>query len=396
MKVLQLCHRVPFPANDGGNIAMISLADSLISQGVFLKMLSLNTRKHHVRMNSLSEKTKSKYNIESVNIDTSVTPLAAFLNLFSKDSYNVKRFFSKDFEKKLTDVLKGNSWDVVLAESLFMLPYLDTIRKNSSAKIVFRAHNVEHIIWERLAVNEKKSLKRNYLSLLAKRLKEYELQIIHKVDAILPITADDAKLFEEFECTIPMKVVPAGIDISEYPDQINEKQEVCLFHLGSMDWRPNMEGVQWFRDECWESIHKKFPNLFLFLAGRGFPKSLMQQSPPNVFCAGEIFDARKFMMDKQIMIVPLKSGGGMRVKIVQGMALGKTIISTTIGAEGINYTNGKDILIADTCSEFLQQVEKCMLDKAFCFSIGREARKLATEKYSNEVIGKVVMEFLKK
>ena len=162
-----------------------------------------------------------------------------------------------------------------------------------------------------------------------------------------------------------------------------------------MDWRPNLEGIEWFLDHCWNMIHEKFPSLKLFLAGRGFPDRLMKRTDPNVKCFGEIMNAQDFMHDKQILIVPLKSGGGMRVKIIQGMALGKTIISTTIGAEGINYTNGKNILIADTPAEILSQVEKCMNDKTLCFSIGREARELAVTSYSNNVIGKGVLDFLK-
>ena len=396
MNVLQLCHRVPFPANDGGNIAMISLADSLISQSINLKMLTLNTKKHEVNLNSISEKIRSKYHLESVPIDTDIRPLDAFLNLFSSESYNVKRFYSTEFKNKLSEVLRATVYNVVLIESIFMAPYIDAIRRASSAKIILRSHNVEHIIWQRLAMNEKNLLKQSYLSLLTKRLKSFEIEIINTVDAILPITVDDEKQLKGFGCKVPMQVTPVGIDTSEYPDQVNEQSELSLFHLGSMDWRPNLEGVQWFLNDCWKMIHEKFPTLKLFLAGRGFPQSLMEREDANVKCEGEILDAQEFMRGKQIMIVPLKSGGGMRVKIIQGMALGKTIISTTIGAEGINYTDGKNILIADTAQEILLQLQKCLNDKSFCFSIGQEARNLIGSNYSNDAIGKSVVDFLKK
>jgi polysaccharide biosynthesis protein PslH len=394
MNVLQLCHRVPFPANDGGNIAMLSLADSILANGASLKMLALNTKKHDVRLDALSSETSRRYGIEAVSIDTALRVGDAFRNLFSSASYNIQRFYSPDFEKKLTSVVKSSPCDVVLMESLFMTPYIAAIRKISSAKIVLRAHNVEHIIWQRLAANEKNPLRRAYLSFLARRLRNYELEAINKVDAILPITTDDEKLFRSLGCAVPMHVAPVGIDAP--PDApVDTGQELCLFHLGAMDWRPNVEGIQWFLDACWKNIHAEFPSLKLFLAGRGFPQWLVERKDANVKCEGEIMDAGEFMRGKQLMIVPLKSGGGMRVKIIQGMALGKTIISTTIGAEGIQYTNGKNILIADSPAEMLAQVGQCMRDRNLCFSIGEEGRKLVRENYSNAGIGKKVLEFFK-
>lgn len=394
MNILQLCHRVPFPANDGGNIAMISMADGLLSCGNTLKMLTLNTQKHFVELQSLPQEIKSKYRLESVPIDTSVKVFDAFANLFSKDSYNVKRFYSPAFEVKMEEVLKATGADIILLESIFMAPYISAARKISKAKIVLRAHNVEYIIWERLAANEKKILKRKYLSLLASRLKRYEAQALSMVDAVIPITPGDESEFRKLGCRVPLQVAPVGLEPDRYPDQADEKKELCLFHLGAMDWRPNLEGIQWFLSECWQSIHQRFPALRLYLAGRGFPSSLMQRKDPHVNCEGEIKDAHEFMNGKQIMVVPLKSGGGMRVKIIQGLALGKTIISTTIGAEGINYTNAKNILIADTPAEILNALEECMTDKEFCFSVGKEARKFALENYSNAAVGKKVTGFL--
>lgn len=395
MNILQLCHRVPFPGNDGGNIAMISLADSLLSQGASLKMFTLNTRKHEVDLEKISEGTRTKYRVETIPIDTTVNPWDAFANLFSKASYNVERFYTGDFENALIRVLRKDSWDIVLLESLFMTPYIPAIRENSKATIVLRAHNVEHIIWERLAQNEKNPLKQQYLRHLARKLKSVEKKILGELDALMPITADDERLFRQMGCRLPTQVTPVGMDMAEYQSQADNDASFSLFHLGSMDWLPNVEGVNWFLEKCWQPVHQKFPSLKLCLAGRGFPQNLMNNPPPNVVCEGEILDAKKFMYGKQGMIVPLKSGGGLRVKIVQGMALGKTIISTTIGAEGIRYSDGKDLLIADTPEQFLDKITACMKDGNYSRDIGKEARKTAVTHYSNEAIGRMVMDFFK-
>jgi len=276
-----------------------------------------------------------------------------------------------------------------------MVPYLSCIRNHSSAKVVMRAHNVEHIIWERLHHSEKNPVRKIYLRLLAKRLKKFELNHLGELDAILPITKEDETVFRKLGCLIPLHVVPIGINPEEY-NTTPDETEWCLFHLGSMDWMPNLEAVNWFLKNCWENIHKEIPFLKLYLAGRGFPKELMEANFPGVFCEGEISDSNNYMNRKQIMIVPLLSGSGMRVKIIQGMALGKTIISTTIGAEGIECTNKKNIMIADTPAEFLNAVKYCLSDKPTAIQLGKDARKLVEERYSNMSIGKSLTEFYRK
>lgn len=393
MNILQLCHRVPFPPTDGGNIAMLNLSMSLVSNGNRVKIFALNTIKHFVNTPSLPDYFIKEMQLEAVTTDTSINPFSAFFNLFTGKSYNISRFYNKQFEKRLKQILNENNYDVIQLESLFMLPYLSCIRKNTKAKVALRAHNVEHIIWEQLQRSTKNRLKKWYLQLLAKRLKSYEVMHLNELDAILPITADDEAVFRNLGCKIPMLVTPLGINLKDYKTTTDKKTEWCLFHLGSMNWMPNQEGVNWFLEHCWTMIHDQFPDLNLYLAGRGFPKKLAEAGYHNVICEGEISDSTNYSVNKQIMIVPLLSGSGMRVKIIQGMALAKTIISTSIGAEGIQVTNGKNILIADTPQQFFDAVKKCMEDKYFAEQVGNAGRKLVAEKYSNEVIGKNVTGF---
>jgi glycosyltransferase involved in cell wall biosynthesis len=140
-------------------------------------------------------------------------------------------------------------------------------------------------------------------------------------------------------------------------------------------------------------IHAKHTELKLHLAGRGFPESLIDHSIPNVSFTGAVKDAQEFMQDKQIMIVPLHSGSGLRIKILQGLALGKTIIATTVGAEGIDVTDGKNILIANTPEEFEQKVTYCLSDETRCKAIGLAGRKLIEEKYSSTALGEKVADY---
>jgi len=392
MKILQFCNRVPFPPTDGGSIAIHSLNQSLLKQGADVKILAMNTSRHHVNTASMPQDYKTKTKIEAVDIDTRVKPLAALFNLFSSESYNVIRFDRPQVHEKLRSVLKENKFDVVQFESIFCAPYLRTVRENSNAKCILRAHNVEHIIWQRMADSSGNVLKKRYLKLLARRLKSYESKISMAFDAILPMTSTDAKIFMTDAPDVRQHITPIGLSPEVYPYNESQKEELCLFHLGAMDWLPNRAAIEWFLEKCWFDVKEKLPQLKLYLAGRGFPQEIKIEDN-NIVYDDEIKNAVEYMQGKAIMIVPLLSGSGMRVKILQAFALGKAVVSTTIGAEGIECTNGVNILIADSPGDFVSAIGKLVNDDSLRKKIGSNSHRLFMEKYSSERIAKAVIEF---
>ena len=151
LSILQLCNKPPYPPIDGGCIAMNTVTNGLLEAGCSVKVLTIETTKHKLDYSLLSKEYIEKTGIESVFVDTSINMVDAFSALITSDSYNVSRFFSPDFDRKLISILKKNKYDIVHVESLFMTPYIGTIRRTSKAKIVLRSHNLEYIIWENLA-----------------------------------------------------------------------------------------------------------------------------------------------------------------------------------------------------------------------------------------------------
>jgi polysaccharide biosynthesis protein PslH len=396
MKVLQLCIRFPYPPVDGGTIAMYNMATSLVRNNVQVKMLSFNTKKHFVDISKVPENIISLFKPELIYLDAKVRILPAILNIFSNDSYNISRFEVTSFRKKLATLLENEKYDVVQLESLFVAPYIDTIRKYSrSSNVVLRAHNVEYVIWQRLAASETNPFKKLYLDFLTKRLKQYELSMLNKYDGIIALTEEDASLCKKSGCTIPVEIIPVGIDTNNYKIEDSNGAE-DIFHLGSMDWMPNLEGVKWFLQNIFPKVLEKFPSIKVHLAGKGMPDWIYKLESENLRVYGRIENAPEFMQNKKLMIVPLLSGGGMRVKIIEGMAMGRTIISTSIGAEGIKYKSGYNLLIADTPDEFVSQIMKCLTDRSFAAEIGKNARKLAESEYDNSVTGKAVISFYNK
>ena len=162
-----------------------------------------------------------------------------------------------------------------------------------------------------------------------------------------------------------------------------------------MDWKPNLEAVSWLMEEIWPQIQKDHPSISLHLAGRKMPTWMTNPEQENIFNHGEVNSANDFINSHDVMIVPLLSAGGMRVKIIEGMALGKTIISTKIGAEGINYKDGENILIANTLEEFSQVINMLVENPNMITVIGNNAREFVNDYYNNNIITSNLLEFYK-
>ncbi len=383
MKILQLCNKPPLPAVDGGCIAMNNIAKGLLSAGNDVKIISIATYKHPFEDKNYSKSFLDKTRFESIYVETKVNIIDAFSSLVTSDNYNVSRFFSTDFDRALVDVLRKEAFDIIQLESLFMTPYIGTIRRYSKAKIVLRSHNLEYIIWKRLANATSNRAKRVYLNYLAKQLKEYEFAVVKEVDGIAAISKGDAQRYAEFKSDLKLETIPFGIDIEDYQPTLSaENNGNSLFHLGAMDWKPNIEGVMWFAEEVYPSLRA----FNLHLAGRKMPNWFTESLDPSIHNHGEVIDALTFMNQFPIMIVPLFSAGGMRVKIIEGMAMKKAIISTAVGAEGINIKNRDNIMIANTKEEFTQSIIELSADPILLKRIQENGRRLVEREYNNSVL----------
>lgn len=395
MRVLQLCHKSPYPAKDGGCLAILNISQGLINAGIELKLLTIETHKHPFEKENIPQEFLDKTKIESVFVDTTLNIVDAFSSLITQDSYNITRFFSADFDHKLQEELTENEYDVVHLESLFMAPYIGTIRAHSNARIVLRSHNLEFIIWKRLAKQSGNVAKKTYLKLLAHQLKNYELDVLNQVDGIAAISQRDADDFNTLGSKKPKLVIPFGINLEGYVPEREKSNVLSLFHLGSMDWKPNIEGLNWFLEDIWPAIHAEYPNCHFYLAGRDMPEEFYTKKIKNVHIVGEVEDAKKFINSNSIMIVPLLSGGGIRVKIIEGMALGKAVISTSVGAEGLHYKNKENIWIANTPEDFLKALNYFDKDLNRIETMGNAARKLIEEDYDENSISKKLISFYK-
>ena len=384
MKILQLCKKFPFPLKDGESIAITNLSKALNELGCDVSLLCMNTVKHYFDVNELPEDFNHYSSIHEVKLDNELKVKDAFLNLFSKESYHISRFVSKDFELALKKILRKNKFDIIQLETLYLAPYVPIIRKYSNAIISMRAHNVEHEIWERIAGNTGFLPKKWYLNLLTEKLKKYEVQHLNDYDLLVPITNRDLSRFRKMGYKNGVAVTPIGIDQEDYsPDFSCFNKELSISFIGSLDWMPNQEDLKWFLENVWPVAIKRFPKLSLHVAGRNCPQWMLDMNIKNVKFHGEVPCAPTFINQHPIMVVPLLSGSGMRAKILEGMVLGRVVLTTKIGLEGIGARNKEEVLVADQVDEFIESIQYCYDSKENLYRLGHNALEYVNKNYDN-------------
>ncbi len=208
-----------------------------------------------------------------------------------------------------------------------------------------------------MADGTKNVAKKFYLKHLAKKLELFEIDVIKRVHGIVTITKDDYTKYASLNAKRSNLItIPFGINLAEYSDE-DPPEEMSLFHLGSLEWPPNIEGVTWFLEQIWPAIRKEFPNLVFYLAGRKIPAEFNEENYPGIKVVGEVADAKKFISSKSIMLVPILSAGGQVSENNRRHGTWKNWIpSTKLGAEGIDFKENEDIYLAETITDFLKHL----------------------------------------
>lgn len=393
MKILFLTNKVPFPPKDGGSIATLGMIEAFANSGHATTVLAMNTKKHHVTPWEIPEKLAAKIVFHLVEVPAKITFGGALSNLlFSKLPYNAQRFINKNYQKKLRLLLSAQQFDIIQLEGLYLCAYIALIRKFSKAKIAYRSHNIEHEIWERTLI-QSRGIKKLYLGILANRLRNFEIQAINQYDLLVPITHRDEMQLQILGSNKPSLAIPAGF--TDFPiDGKDLSFEMNLFFIGALDWVPNQEGLLWFIKNCWDIIHKKKPEIILKIAGRNAPDWFIEKIDiEGIKYLGEIDDAREYIHENGIMIAPLLSGSGMRVKIIEGMFYKKAIVTTPIGCEGINVKNKQELYIAASPEIFTDYILTLLNSRELVVETGRKAYEFVKEVFDNQKLNSKLVAF---
>lgn len=373
---------------------MYDVTAGLAAAGHRVTVLAINTPKHQQPSTALAHLGPA-VRLETVEVDTALKPWRALRSLLRGAlPYNIERFVSPALTARLTEILQTEAIDVVQVEGSFVAWYIDVIRQVApTVPVVLRAHNVEHTIWHMLASRGQNPLKNYYLHHLARGVEAFERCYLPRFDAVAAITEPDQRRLLALGCPEPVVFIPAGVNLARLAPAADPTPEPhTLFMIGSFDWLPNQEGLEWFLSQVWPWVHDQCPRLTLHLAGKNMPAHIARlHGRQNIVVHGFVESSTAFMQRYELMLVPLLSGGGMRVKIIEGMALGKCILSTGLGSEGIWVRHNHDIILCDEASEWIKHIEQYDRGELICNQMGKAAAATIARFYDNR---QVIEQFL--
>lgn len=389
MRVLYLTNKPIYPLVDGGCKAMESFLSCLLENKWEIEHLCISTEKHPFSLAAYPTIIQEKITIHSVFVSTKIRLGKALLALVKGESYSMTRFQSNKISDKLKQLIEKKQFDLVILESLYSTGSIDFLKNQTNLKILVRTHNVEHKLWEEKSFNANNPFKKWYLSVLAKQLKKYEIETLKKVDGIASISKQDENDFKQLTiqspiCTIPVAMPNLEKRIDYSPD--------TFFFIGSMNWEPNKEAVQLLLNTIFPLIKKEIPSVQLILAGSFMPQDLLAHQQDGVKIIGFVDDLNLFFNSNGMLLSPIQSGSGVRVKLIEAMNMGLPIITTTKGAEGILYEG--QLIIEDNPNNFAQKAVQLYHDSNLRAQLGAKAADFATKNYSTITIAKSIREFI--
>lgn len=343
MKCLYITSKPIYPIIDGGCFAMDSFLKLLFASGVEVDHIAISTQKHPFDHSAYPKEVP----VQSVAIDTTIKPLQALSYLIKKGAYNVERFHSDEVLKTIRNSIQNNNFDVIILDSLYSTTYLNSIRDIFNGRVYLRSHNCEAQIWYDLADNEKNIPKAIYYKKLARDLDKYEMEVIQKVDGVLAISPEDLDMFKKCNDALNAIVIPVQLECFNDEFKVESNQ---LFHLGNMDWIPNVDAVERLI-KIFKRIREKNKTIKLHIGGKHSERAFNSEPDLNIHVEGFIDDLKHFARSHGILVSPIASSSGVRIKILEMMSFGVPIITTEAGARGILPEGKKIIKICNSDKE---------------------------------------------
>lgn len=309
----------------------------------------------------------------------------------TRRSFIISRDTNKSMHAKLTQLLDeaerdGQPYHALHCDQLWMAQY--ALQKHAIKKVLDQ-HNVVHMIPQRMAQHESNSLKRLFLEQEWRKLADYEVSACRGFDHILTVSSVDRDALLKLlgASHPPITALPICLDPQATPQVTRASRPTMILHLGTMFWPPNVDGVLWFAKEVFPIIHREIPNTRFAIVGKNPPSSVLDLSgQPGIEVPGYVEDPTSYLEECAAFVVPLRAGGGMRVKIIDAWLRGVPIVSTTIGAEGIDTLPGENILIADQPVSFAQAVIRLINDQEYAQELTANGRAWAEHYYNWRLI----------
>ncbi|MDQ1611702.1 MAG: polysaccharide biosynthesis protein PslH [Pyrinomonadaceae bacterium] len=394
MRILWLKTELLHPVDKGGKIRTFHMLREL-------------KREHHVTYLTLDDGSAApdaaeraqEYCHELVRVEhrTRAKFSAAFYvelaaNLVSPLPYFMKKYKSQGMRREIERLVAADNFDVLVCD--FLQPSVNVPPRLPLATVLFQ-HNVEAMIWKRHYEVQANPLKRSYLYGQWRKSHTYERAACRRFDHVVAVSVEDRETMERAYGLKSVSDVPTGVDTEFFRPRGAERREPHnLVFTGSMDWLPNEDAIQFFTKEIMPRVKQQIPDATLTVVGRNPYASLVElgKRDPSIIVTGRVEDVRPYMERAAAYVVPLRVGGGTRLKIYEAMAMEKPIVSTTIGAEGLPVSNGRELLLADTAEAFAAAIVGVLTDDGAAREMGARAAAAVRERFSWDKVSEAFAE----
>ena len=376
MDILMVTRELPYPPISGNRIRTFNLIREL-SKKHRIKLISFfNPRGDAADVETLKEFCTD---VVCVPLSKEQSPLKFFKSFINKMPYKVMCYYSKIMEKKIRELMSENKFEIVHFDDYFFTQYIYT---GFPVPVVITAHNAEFLLIKRYEEIKGRLIQKIYGWTQSAKLKHFEITGFAKADKVVTVSHNDRKIFLNEKKELNISVVDNGVDTENFKVVKQPPANVLLF-TGSMSRYPNINAVDYFVEEIFPLIKAERPFLKFVIAGRS-PSSKIKQlakKDKSIIVTGQVDDIREYIARCLIYVCPLRIGGGSHLKILEAMAMGKPVVSTSVGCEGLEVRDGRDFLKADTPVDFADMIFKLLDDSDLRQKIVQNARQLMKEKY---------------
>jgi glycosyltransferase involved in cell wall biosynthesis len=350
LRVVMVDEELPYPPTSGKRIRTLNLTLRLARRHRLTYVCHRNADAEEARQ---AAAFFAEQGIETIVVDRAVPAksgprfyLRLAANLLSPLPYSVTTHGSRELRQTLAELARKQPVDVWHCE---WTPYAEALRGIVTERRVVIAHNVESLIWQRYYETESNPLRRWYIGRQWRKFRRFERRVLGEVERTVAVSDTDAQRFRDDLGVRRVSVVENGVDTAYFQPQARRREPARLLFLGSLDWRPNLDGVRLLLERVFPAVRAAEPSARLCLVGRNPPEALCRQVAglSSVELHGNVPDVRPYLADCGMLVVPLRIGGGSRLKILEALASGTPVVSTRLGAEGLDLEAGQDLTIVE-------------------------------------------------
>lgn len=391
LRVVILDEELPYPANSGKRIRTLGLVTRLACRHDITYICHRNQEEAEIEP---AQNYFAQCGIDTLVLNRAIPAKSgpSFYarlagNLLSPNPYSVQTHASRELREAIHSQVASGEVDLIQAE---WTPYAHRLREVHDVPWIVMAHNVESLIWQRYHEMESSRLKRWYIGRQWKKFQAFEKDVFGRTDRVVAVSRPDAELARtQFEAP-RVDVVDNGVDVDYFHPADVEREPNRLLFLGSLDWRPNLDAVTLLLEETFPNILSRTPNSHLDIVGRNPPTWLRQQADAisHVELHANVPDVRPFLWRAGMLVVPLRIGGGSRLKILEALATGCPVLSTRVGAEGLDLIPGEHFCQADTPQDMAGAVAHWINHPEQALACAATGRAQTIQQYSWDVLAK--------